>query len=162
MLTSLSNILERSICYSEDAYLTQAIKSIYSSVVQIKGRGAPLERMRILERKVAATGGLWIKTHDGIDSAFDILFTRWETALLKKVGETFDAMHKNFSELCDSTQTKDPEEKAKEEALRKELRVNLEKVKKMTEQGGEIARLVEQCKTYHAQCGKGASELFVQ
>jgi len=67
-----------------------------------------------------------------------------------------------FELLCKDTETEDEEEKAMEEVLRERLQENVREVKGMLEKGGGIARLVEECKAYHASGNAGASQLFVQ
>ena len=100
MLTAHSNILDKSIIYSEDAYLTKAMKPIYMEVRQVKSKSKsqslPKLHLDVFERKVAAVGGVWHKVHDSIYKAFDVLLDRWQDSLIVKIGESFDSIHNDF------------------------------------------------------------------
>lgn len=165
-LIAYSNITDQCIIYTDDAYLTKAMKPVYEEVRQVKSKSKsqplPKLRLELLERRIAAVGGVWRKVHDSIDKAFDALFELWKTTMVIRIGESFDTVHGNFMMLCEDTETKDEHQKAMEEALREKLKQNVREVKKMLGKDGEIAKLVEECKAYHASGNAGASQLFVQ
>lgn len=153
--------MEKSFLAHADNFLSPSTLKIYAEVREIKGRGAPKIRLDTLERRIATMGSVWSKMHDAIEKAFDDAFARSGVKLIAAVGETFDVIHDNFNLLCDDTRAKSEEDKAMEEILREKLAVNLGEVKEMLGSGGEIARLVEECKAYHADCNKGFASMLV-
>lgn len=154
--------MERSVLAVDDSFLSQSMRIVYSEVLQIKGRGAPRTRMDTLERKVAAYNGIWRKVHDGIDLAFDKLCASLEATIIKKIGGIYDNILNNFHLLCDGTETKNEENRAMEEILREKLKENLQEVKRMLDHGGDISKLVKQCRSYHSPGNAGATQLSLQ
>lgn len=139
---------ERSIHDSCDAYLDKVKRSIYHKAAQIKGAGAPAKRATLIEREVTKVDGVWLKVHDTMESAFNELFKRLENNIVECFEEVFDSIHRDFLTLCSDTETKDEKQKIAEDLLREELKANLVEVKKMVDDGGDIARLVAQCKAH--------------
>jgi hypothetical protein len=79
--------------------------------------------------------------------------------MVQRFGEVFDSLHTNFGLLCAKSEVRDEKQKVLEQALRAELKENLEKVKGMLGEGGDIPRLVAECMAYSAQAN--SSPLFV-
>jgi len=144
-------VKERSIHASSDAYLDRVIKRIYNAAAQMKGPGGPVKRANFIEREVTKVDGVWLKVHDTMEGALNELFKRLENNIVEQFEDVFDSIHKDFLMLCSDTVTKDEKQKVAEDLLRKELTENLAGVKKMVDDGGEIARLVAQCKAHGAQ-----------
>lgn len=160
MLIQFRNILERATTGSDDAFITLAMGPIYHEAAQIKGgRGAPRRRAEFIESRVTKRSGIWLKVHDSIEASFDTLFQETEQAMVQKFGEVFDSLHANFRLLCTKTEVKDEKEKVLEQALRAELKDHLKEVKGMLGDGGNIPRLVAECKAYSAQAS--TSPLFL-
>lgn len=139
---------ERSIHESYEVYLDRVMRPIYHKAAQIKGAGAPAKRATLIEREVTKVDGVWLKVHDTMEAAFNELFTRLENNIVERFREVFDSIHRDFLALCSDTETKDKKQKVAEDLLREELKGNLVEVKKMVDDGGEIARLVTQCKAH--------------
>ena len=138
------------------------MQEICSELIQIKGKGAPAARMKALERKVAAYSGVCMKVHDNVNRALDELFHLCTNTATTRIGASFDEIHNKLPIICDETEAKTEEDKAMEKILQEKLKENVQEVKRTLDKDGEIAKLVEESKTYHSQTGKGASELFVQ
>lgn len=151
-----SAILEKSIMYSDDAYLTRAMMPIYAGLRKIKGSGAPARRIDLLERAVGKMGGVWNKMHDAIEKSFGEMCKDYERAVVLHLGAVFDGIHAKFNSMCEETKVKTEEEKLMEAELRKALAQNLAKVSEMVKEGGRICKLAEQCKKDHAS-GQGAA-----
>jgi hypothetical protein len=150
-------VRERSIHASYDAYLDKVMRSIYNKAAQIKGSGAPAKRAALIEREVTKVDGVWLKVHDTMESAFNELFKRLENNIVERFAEVFDSIHQDFLTLCSDTETKDEKQKIAEDLLREELKGNLAEVKKMVDDGGEISKLVAQCKAHSAQANVNAT-----
>lgn len=141
-----------------DSYIATAMKQVYKEALAVKGRGAPKKRSELVERHVTKRDGIWLKVHDQIDSAFDVLFKKYEDGITEGLEGLFDGLHADFLFLCKDTEAKDEKAKVQEEILRSQLKENLAKVKEMADAGGVIPDLVARCKAY-AQTTK--SQLFV-
>lgn len=94
---------------------------------------------------------MWLYVHDAIEQGFEELFQRYENLIAERFGEVFDSIHGDFLALCDDTDTKDEKQKLMKDSLRNELNKNPVEFKKMIENGGEIPRLVAQCKSHNSQ-----------
>jgi hypothetical protein len=134
------------------------MKPIYREAAKIKGGiGAPKRRSNHVESAVAKRNGVWIQVHDAIEAAFVDLFRRAENKMVELSEEVFDTLHHNFCLLCDDSEAKDDKDKVLEKVLRDDLKEKAAEVKVMLEEGGKIAELVAQCKTYQAAQAEAAS-----
>lgn len=99
--------METATAPSKAAYLYHAMTPINTEVRKIKGTGAPMSRIALLEYRVSRMSGVWLAVRDRIEHALDEVFERRCQQLNDSLAALFSSLpHQPLDVLHDATSVK--------------------------------------------------------